>query len=153
MIGGRQTYLYFEGTPLFPFGHGLAYTTFAYEDLSVTEAQAALKVSFTVTNTGEAPHGRGRPALRARRGPVGAAPPPRTAGPPAPPPHSRRLGSPDLRTPLSALEFWDVAVGRTRLEPGAYELLAGASSEDIRLRTTITLTGEPATPARYANRA
>jgi beta-glucosidase len=48
--------------------------------------------------------------------------------------------------PLSALEFWDVAVGRTRLEPGAYELLAGASSEDIRLRTTIALTGEPATP-------
>lgn len=39
-----------------------------------------------------------------------------------------------------------MAVGRTRLEPGAYELLAGASSEDIRLRTTITLTGEPATP-------
>ena len=35
VIGGRQTYLYFEGTPLFPFGHGLSYASFAYADLSV----------------------------------------------------------------------------------------------------------------------
>ncbi|WP_329328715.1 glycoside hydrolase family 3 C-terminal domain-containing protein [Streptomyces mirabilis] len=146
VIGGRQTYLYFEGTPLFPFGHGLAYTTFAYEDLSVTEAQAALKVSFTVTNTGEAPADEVAQLYA------------RAVDPSVPRPRRellahRRLhltpGASDRLTfelPLSALEFWDVAVGRTRLEPGAYELLAGASSEDIRLRTTITLTGEPATP-------
>ncbi len=109
--------------------------------------------SFTVTNTGAGTGGRGGPALRARRGPVGAAPPPRTAGSPAPPPHSRCLGAPDLRTPPSGPQFLDVAVGRTRLEPGAYELLAGASSEDIRLRTTIALTGEPATPRPVRERA
>lgn len=45
--------------------------------------------------------------------------------------------------PLSAFAFWDVAVGRWRVEPGAYELLAGASSEDVRLRATVTLEGEP----------
>ncbi|MET7980298.1 glycoside hydrolase family 3 C-terminal domain-containing protein [Streptomyces mirabilis] len=146
VIGGRQTYLYFEGTPLFPFGHGLAYTTFAYEDLSVTEAQAALKVSFTVTNTGEAPADEVAQLYA------------RAVDPSVPRPRRellahRRLhltpGASERLTfelPLSTLEFWDVAVGRTRLEPGAYELLAGASSEDIRLRTTITLTGEPATP-------
>ncbi|MFF1743840.1 glycoside hydrolase family 3 C-terminal domain-containing protein [Streptomyces mirabilis] len=146
VIGGRQTYLYFEGTPLFPFGHGLAYTTFAYEDLLVTEAEAALKVSFTVTNTGEAPADEVAQLYT------------RAVDPSVPRPRRellahRRLhltpGASERLTfelPLSALEFWDVAVGRTRLEPGAYELLAGASSEDIRLRTTITLTGEPATP-------
>jgi beta-glucosidase len=146
VIGGRQTYLYFEGTPLFPFGHGLAYTTFAYEDLEVTEAEAVLKVSFTVSNTGEAPadevaqlYGRAvdpsvprprRELLAHRRLHLA-------------PGTSERL---TFELPLSALEFWDVAVGRTRLEPGAYELLAGASSEDIRLRTTTDLAGEPATP-------
>ncbi|MFE2567231.1 glycoside hydrolase family 3 C-terminal domain-containing protein [Streptomyces mirabilis] len=146
VIVGRQTYLYFEGTPLFPFGHGLAYTTFAYEGLLVTEAEAALKVSFTVTNTGEAPADEVAQLYA------------RAVDPSVPRPRRellahRRLhltpGTSERLTfelPLSALEFWDVAVGRTRLEPGAYELLAGASSEDIRLRTTITLTGEPATP-------
>jgi beta-glucosidase len=47
--------------------------------------------------------------------------------------------------PLTALEFWDVAQGRRRLEPGAYELLVGASSEDIRLGATVELDGEPGT--------
>jgi beta-glucosidase len=39
-----------------------------------------------------------------------------------------------------------VTQGRPRLEPGPYELLAGASSEDIRLRTTVLLDGEPGAP-------
>jgi beta-glucosidase len=48
--------------------------------------------------------------------------------------------------PLTAFAFWDVAAGRWRVEPGPYELLAGASSEDVRGRTTVTLDGEPAAP-------
>ncbi|MFF4762206.1 carbohydrate-binding protein [Streptomyces sp. NPDC001292] len=36
--------------------------------------------------------------------------------------------------------------GRRRLEPGPYDLLVGASSEDLRLRTILTLVGEPGTP-------
>ena len=40
-------------TPLFPFGYGLSYTTFAYSDLSVSQQpDGSLAVSFKVTNTG-----------------------------------------------------------------------------------------------------
>ncbi len=55
IIGSRQTYLYFEGTPLFPFGHGLSYASFAYADLTAETAEddETLRVSFTVTNTGD----------------------------------------------------------------------------------------------------
>jgi beta-glucosidase len=50
-----RTYRYFTGTPLFPFGYGLSYTTFAYSGLTVPESVQAgqpLPVEVTVTNTG-----------------------------------------------------------------------------------------------------
>ncbi|MFE2145261.1 beta-glucosidase [Streptomyces sp. NPDC059456] len=62
-VGGRQEYG--EGVhvghrwydaqqvaPLFPFGHGLSYTTWAYEKLSVRPQRGGLRVEFTVRNTG-----------------------------------------------------------------------------------------------------
>jgi len=50
-----RTYRYFQGTPLFPFGYGLSYTTFAYSGLTLPRSIAAgqpLPVEVTVTNTG-----------------------------------------------------------------------------------------------------
>ena len=146
VIGGRQTYLYFEGTPLFPFGHGLSYASFSYGDLTVRLADETLHVSFTITNIGDVTADE-VPQLYTR-----------AADPSVPRPrrelvaHRRVTLAPGERAelsfevPLSSLEFWDVAQGRPRLEPGSYELMAGASSEDVRLRTTVVLDGEPAAP-------
>jgi len=50
-----QTYRFFEGEPLYPFGHGLSYTTFAYSDLKVesqVRAGDSLTVALTVRNSG-----------------------------------------------------------------------------------------------------
>ncbi|MFG2294248.1 beta-glucosidase [Streptomyces sp. NPDC048603] len=62
-VGGRQEYS--EGVhvghrwydaqrvaPLFPFGHGLSYTTWRYEQPAVRSEDGALRVEFTVRNTG-----------------------------------------------------------------------------------------------------
>lgn len=52
----NRTYRYFTGVPLYPFGYGLSYTTFAYADLAVPEKTATgsdVKVTVTVTNTGD----------------------------------------------------------------------------------------------------
>jgi beta-glucosidase len=51
----RRTYRYFAGQPLFPFGHGLSYSSFAYSDLNMPTTVAAgepLAVEARVRNTG-----------------------------------------------------------------------------------------------------
>ncbi|MFD8429861.1 glycoside hydrolase family 3 C-terminal domain-containing protein [Streptomyces coelicoflavus] len=146
VIGGRQTYLYFEGTPLFPFGHGLSYASFGYADLTARVRDGAVSVSFTVTNTGEVTADEVAQLYV------------RAAEPSVPRPrrellaHRRFTLAPGASTrvsfevPLSALAYWDVAHGRWRLEPGPYDLLVGASSEDVRLSATVSVDGEPAAP-------
>jgi beta-glucosidase len=51
-----KTYRFFTKDPLYPFGYGLSYTTFAYSNLSVPEQSVAgekVKITVTVTNTGK----------------------------------------------------------------------------------------------------
>ncbi|MDN3025209.1 glycoside hydrolase family 3 C-terminal domain-containing protein [Streptomyces sp. S.PB5] len=152
VIGGRQTYLYYEGAPLFPFGHGLSYASFAYADLNSRVGEEALHVSFTVTNTGDVT--ADEVAQLYTRAVDPSVPRPRRALAA----HRRVTLTPgekvtlDFEVPLSELEFWDVAHSRLRLEPGPYDLLVGASSEDIRLRATVVLDGEPGGPRPVAER-
>ncbi|MEU3173151.1 glycoside hydrolase family 3 C-terminal domain-containing protein [Streptomyces sp. NPDC007000] len=146
VIGSRQTYLYFGGTPLFPFGHGLSYAAFAYGELTARAEGRTVRVSFTVTNTGAVPADEVAQLYT------------RAVDPSVPRPlrelvaHRRLTLAPGetaevvFELPLSAFAFWDVAVGRWRVEPGRYELLAGASSTDVRQWTTVTLDGEPSVP-------
>ena len=51
-----KTYMYFKGAPLYPFGFGLSYTTFKYENLRTSAPQVAKNGEVTanvdVTNTG-----------------------------------------------------------------------------------------------------
>ncbi|MDT0321074.1 glycoside hydrolase family 3 C-terminal domain-containing protein [Streptomyces millisiae] len=147
LIAARATYLYYDGTPLYPFGHGLSYTSFDHADLTVTATDETLTAEVTVTNTG-AVAGDEVVQLYAA-----------ALEPSVPRPHqwlighrrvtltsgeSRRL---TFTVPArSALGFWDVAHGRWAVEPGAYAVRVGASSRDIRQAATVKLTGEPVGP-------
>jgi beta-glucosidase len=53
----RRGYLFHENSPLFPFGHGLSYTTFSYSDLHIApdiiSPTSEVQLSITVTNAGQ----------------------------------------------------------------------------------------------------
>ncbi|MFF2934077.1 glycoside hydrolase family 3 C-terminal domain-containing protein [Streptomyces mirabilis] len=146
VIGSRQTYLYFEGTPLFPFGHGLSYASFSYDGLTTRVEDGTVHVSFTVGNTGDVTADEVVQLYTRAMEPSVPRPRRELAA------HQRLTLAPGevreiaFRVPMSAFAFWDVAQGRRRVAPGLHEILVGASSEDIRLTRTVHLDGEPSVP-------
>lgn len=50
---GYRWYESIDLPTLFPFGHGLSYTTFAFSDLKVEKSDTNVKVSVSVSNTGK----------------------------------------------------------------------------------------------------
>ncbi|WP_328864668.1 glycoside hydrolase family 3 C-terminal domain-containing protein [Streptomyces sp. NBC_00304] len=152
IIGSRQTYLYYRGTPLYPFGHGLSYSEFTYSRLTAERAGDLVRVSLTVTNTGAVAADEVAQLYVRAVAPSVPRPLRQLAG------HRRLHLAPgaaecvEFRVPVTELGHWDVAHGRWTVEPGAYEIQAGASSTDIRTVTVLTAEGEPAGPRQVLTR-
>lgn len=132
-----------EPTPLFPFGHGLSYTTFDYSDLEIAASTTLenIVVSLTIQNSGERAgeevvqlYYRDNVASVARqdRQLIGFS---RVALGPG---ESGRL---TFTVHPSRLAFYDTQM-RFVTEPGDFTFYVGASSADIRQEQTVQLTGE-----------
>ena len=129
----NRTYRYFTGEPLFPFGHGLSYTTFEFKDLKQNSLKdGGIEVSVTVKNTGKL-EGTETVQVYFRRtadqeGPLktlcGYEQVTLKAG------ESRRV---TLRLPPQSLETWDGQTNTMRFQPGQYQLMVGSSSADNAL--------------------
>jgi len=141
-MAGR-TYRFFGGTALYPFGFGLSYATFRYAHLT-TDAPSygpedTIRVSFDVTNTGT--RAGDEVAQLYVRHLASAVPRPREDlrgfGRLTLQPGETRTVS--LRVPVASLAYWDQGTGRWIVESERVELRAGASSADIRQRTTIRI--------------
>ena len=146
--GGRSHWKgsYVDGptTPLYPFGHGLGYTTFAYEDLGVSPERVApdgtVQVSCTLRNTG-ARAGEEVVQLYVRDPVASAARPVKElrgfARVALAPGETRRVR---FELPCELLAFHDADM-RCVVEPGEIQVGLGASSSDLRLRGAFTVTG------------
>jgi beta-glucosidase len=138
--------------PQFPFGHGLGYTTWAYESLRAATPELAagegLGLVVTVRNTGSragreviqaylaAPQAKEDRAAKTGDGPR----PPRElaafASVSVPPGASADVV---LQVPAMAFARWDSAAGGWVWPTGRFTLHVGRSSRDLRLSTTVQL--------------
>jgi beta-glucosidase len=126
--------------PLFPFGFGLSYTTFAYSDLQVTPGNAA-QVSFRVTNSGQR-SGAEIAEIYATLPASAEEPPRRLVGW-----QKVELGPGESKIVTVQVEplffsIFDTVQNRWQLLPGEYKLWVGSSSRDLPLSSTIQLSAK-----------
>ena len=131
-------------TPVFPFGHGLSYTSFEYSNLKLSKSSLATNRTVTVTlevkNTGSRagavivqlylhdPNPKIDKPVRELKGFQRVELQPNQA---------RRVS---FELQPRALAYCDVAGKQWKVDAGVYELQAGASSRDIRLKKSLSLT-------------
>ncbi|MHB1700381.1 MAG: glycoside hydrolase family 3 C-terminal domain-containing protein [Acidobacteriaceae bacterium] len=144
-IRDGRTYMYFHGSPLFPFGYGLSYTKFAYSNLHLTSSRLPMgrdkqiEVSLHVKNTGKYSGDEvvqmyvkhvnskvSRPDLELKgfqrvHVPVG---------------HKEIV---KFALAAKSLMYWSTAQDMWSLEKDKIEIMIGSSSSDIRLSKIITI--------------
>lgn len=153
-VSDEVTYGYFHGyrhlddtntAPLFPFGYGLSYTTFAYSNLVVEDASLrgrdTLRVTVDVENTGSRP---GRETVQLYVGAPSSTISPRAARDlrafaqvEVPAGETRTVA---LEVPVEDLGTWDVASQSFRVEATTYRVEVGSSSRDLPLFADVAIT-------------
>jgi beta-glucosidase len=133
----NRTYRYFNGKPEFAFGHGLSYTKFKFQErqagVKKHPADGTAKVTFTVKNTGKLDGDE--VAQVYFRHVNSAVPQPKLALCGFARVHLKRGESSKVtvEVPATRLRYWDTQKKQYVVEPGDYEFLVGAASDDIRL--------------------
>jgi len=134
----NRTYRYFNGQPLFAFGHGLSYTRFQYSAARLNSYKVAasdtLKLAFNLKNTGGREGDEVVQVYFRHKHSAVSQPKLALCG-------FVRIHLPEdgiarvaLDIPADRFRYWDTAHQQYTVERGDYELLIGAASDDIRLR-------------------
>ena len=137
-LPAAHDYVEMSAKLLYPFGYGLSYTTFEYSGLTIKENGGGYDVTFEVTNTGSC-RGDEVVQLYLRDRQASVVQPERTLKA-----FDRiTLDAGEVRTVTLHLNHDDLAIVDADMnwtvEPGTFDVLIGASSEDIRLTGEIEI--------------
>lgn len=148
---GKRTYLYFDGEPLYPFGHGLSYGSFAYSSLELENGvrglQGEVAAKLSVTNKSDIAADEVVQLYVSVKGSKVERPLKKLVG------FTRIHLLPGetkqvtLAVPAEELAIWDVTRDRFCLESAEYHFAAGGSSADVKAEAAIAIAGE-AIPSR-----
>jgi beta-glucosidase len=138
-------YRHFDRTgidPAYPFGHGLGYTSFEYDELRVERGETSVDVTVRIRNRGER---RGSEVVQLYVGSEDASRPRRelkafqrvALDPGAEEDVTFNLGE-------RAFSQWETDAACFELIPGRHEIAVGRSSRDLRLRESVTFAAEAA---------
>ncbi|WP_100405256.1 glycoside hydrolase family 3 protein [Bacillus solitudinis] len=150
IIKGKRTYQYFDGKVLYPFGHGLSYTTFTYSDLKLNQepVESAIDVTITIENSGDYTgdevvqlyvrkmKSRIKRPLKTLRGFKRI----------SLKPYERKQVT--LRVSVMDLAIWDVTQDQYCIESGSYNFMIGRSSDDIVASQEVQIEGEVIPPRK-----
>lgn len=137
------TYMYLKGKPQYAFGYGLSYTKFDYSNLKLSQKEVAagdaVTIDVDIRNTGKkdgdevvqlyvrdlnkgythpASELRGFKRVAIKQG---------------------ETNTVSMELLVSSMAYYDTATGDFRVIPGKYELLIGPASDNIKLRSVITI--------------
>ena len=153
--GLGRTYMYFTGTPTYPFGYGLSYTRFSFSNLRITpqavSADDTVSASFDVKNTGAAA-GSTVAQLYVRS--------PRIAGVERPIKRLEGFEKTDVLQPGQTqtitmtvaardLGFWNQPAARREVDDGTYQFELGYDSDNIADSQTVAVTGGLTSHVKY----
>ncbi|MDR0302933.1 MAG: glycoside hydrolase family 3 C-terminal domain-containing protein [Treponema sp.] len=154
IVSNAATYQYFPGKVLFPFGHGLSYSSFAYSELAIDKSAAGendtVNVSFKLKNTGSVLAEEVPQMYVTVSGSVYRRPLKSLKG------FTRLFLKPGeeqtirFSLPVQELSIWDSHHNQFRVEAGHCTVLIGASSADIRLSGGFEVCGEKLLPRKIS---
>jgi beta-glucosidase len=141
-IKNNRTYMYFNDTPLYPFGHGLSYSNFEYSDLKLSSEKLltndSISISTSITNTGDM-DGDEVVQLYVHTNSLGEIRPNKQLK------GFKRINLAQGETKTVSftlkhedLQFYDPKTRTFIVEEGLVDILIGSSSADIRLESQIS---------------
>jgi beta-glucosidase len=150
IITSGQTYLYDKTKPLYPFGHGLSYSSFRYSNLRVADrslsSKGQIEVSVDVTNKGKRSGDEVVQLYTHQRTSRDKQPLTQLRAFDRVSLSAGQTKTVRLNVPVSDLAHWDVTRNKWVVETSRYDVRVGASSSDIRARSSVKVVGEKIPP-------